>query len=58
MPPLLLLAILFLDSRRPLPNATALALGYFATCMVIDILGLVLLGDAEGTVSTVGRVPA
>lgn len=27
-PPLLLLTILFLGSRRPLPNATALALGY------------------------------
>jgi hypothetical protein len=37
-PPLLLLTILFLDSRRPLPNATALALGYFATCTVIGIL--------------------
>jgi hypothetical protein len=27
-PPLLLLTLLFLGSRRPLPNATALALGY------------------------------
>ena len=29
-PPLLLLTILFWDSRRPLPNAAALGLGYFA----------------------------
>jgi hypothetical protein len=55
-PPLLLLTILFLGSRRPLPNATALALGYFATCTVIGILGLVLFGDAEDGVSTVGTV--
>jgi hypothetical protein len=34
----------------------ALALGYFATCAVIGISGLVLFGDAEGAVSTVGRV--
>jgi len=27
-PPLLLLTILFLGSQRPLPNASALALGY------------------------------
>jgi Sap, sulfolipid-1-addressing protein len=56
MPPLLLLTILFLGSRRPLPNAAALALGYFATCTIIGILGLVLFGDAEGAVSTVGQV--
>jgi hypothetical protein len=30
-PPLLLLTILFLGSQRPLPNAIALALGYFST---------------------------
>jgi hypothetical protein len=54
--PLLLLTILFLGSRRPLPNAGALALGYFATCAVIGISGLVLFGDAEGAVSTVSRV--
>ena len=29
-PPLLLLTLLFLGSRRPLANATALGLGYFA----------------------------
>jgi hypothetical protein len=56
MPPLLLLTILFLGSRRPLPNAAALALGYFATCTIIGILGLVLFGDAEGAASTVGQV--
>jgi Sap, sulfolipid-1-addressing protein len=54
--PLLLLTILFLGSRRPLPNAGALALGYFATCAVIGISGLVLFGDAGSAVSTVGWV--
>jgi hypothetical protein len=55
-PPLLLLTILFLGSQRPLPNAGALALGYFTTCAVIGISGLTLFGGAESTVSTVGRV--
>jgi hypothetical protein len=55
-PPLLLLTILFLGSRRPLPNATALALGYFATCAAIGLSGLILFGGAESIVSTVGRV--
>jgi len=55
-PPLLLLTILFLGSRRPLPNATALVLGYFTTCAVIGITGLTLFSEAAGTVSTVGRV--
>jgi Sap, sulfolipid-1-addressing protein len=55
-PPLLLLTILFLGSRRPLPNAGALALGYFATCAAIGVSGLVLFGGAESAVSTVGRV--
>ena len=55
-PPLLLLTILFLGSRRPLPNASALALGYFTTCAVIGITGLILFGGAESTVTTVGRV--
>jgi Sap, sulfolipid-1-addressing protein len=55
-PPLLLLTILFLSSQRPLSNAGALALGYFTTCVVIGILGLVLFGGAESAVSTVGRV--
>jgi hypothetical protein len=54
-PPLLLLSILFLGSRRPLPNATALALGYFTTCAVIGIAGITLFGGAADTVSTVGR---
>jgi hypothetical protein len=54
--PLLLLTTLFLGSRRPLLNAAALALGYFTTCAVIGISGLVLFGGAESTVSTVGRV--
>ena len=39
-PPLLLLTILFLGSERPLPNAGALALGYFAACAVTGISGL------------------
>jgi Sap, sulfolipid-1-addressing protein len=55
-PPLLLLTLLFLGSRRPLPNAGALALGYFATCAAIGVSGLILFGGAESIVSTVGRV--
>ena len=55
-PPLLLLTILFLGSRRPLPNAGALALGYFATCAAIGVLGLILFGGAESILSMVGRV--
>ena len=55
-PPLLLLTIMFLGSRKPLPNAGALALGYFTTCAVIGISGLTFFGGAESTVSTVGRV--
>jgi hypothetical protein len=55
-PPLLLLTILFLGSRRPLPNAGALVLGYFATCAVIGVSGLILFGGAGSAVSTVGRV--
>ena len=55
-PPLLLLTILLLSSRRPISNACALALGYFTTCAGIGILGLLLFGGSEGAVSTVGRV--
>jgi hypothetical protein len=56
-PPLLLLTILFLSSQRPLPNASALALGYFTNpCAGICILGLILFGGAESAVSTVGLV--
>ena len=58
-PPLLLLTILFLGSRRPLPNATALAFGYFATCAAIGIAGLTLFDGAAGAggaASTAGRV--
>jgi hypothetical protein len=55
-PPLLLLTILFLGSRRPLPNATALALGYFTTCAVMGVVGLTLFGGAESTASAIGRV--
>jgi hypothetical protein len=55
-PPLLLLTLLFLGSRRPLPNAGALALGYFATCAAIGVSGLILFGGAESIVSMVGRV--
>ena len=55
-PPLLLLTILFLGSRRPLPNAGALALGYFATCAVVGVSGLILFGEAGSAVSAVGRV--
>ena len=46
-PPLLLLTILFLDSLRPLPNATALALGYFTTCAAMGIVGLTLFGGGR-----------
>lgn len=58
-PPLLLLTILFLGSRGPLPNATALALGYFTTCAAIGIAGLTLFDGAAGAggaASTAGRV--
>jgi Sap, sulfolipid-1-addressing protein len=54
-PPLLLLTILFLGSRRPLPNAIALALGYFATCAAMGIVGLTLFGEAESAATTIGR---
>jgi Sap, sulfolipid-1-addressing protein len=55
-PPLLLLTILFLGSQKPLPNASALALGYFTTCAVIGVSGLILFGGAESTVAAVGRI--
>lgn len=55
-PPLLLLTTLLLGSQRPLPNASALVIGYFTTCTVIGISGLLLFAGAESTVSTVGRV--
>src|SRR5215203_2999636 len=55
-PPLLLLTILFLGSRQPLPNAGALALGYFTVCAALGISGLVLFGDAGSAISTVGEV--
>jgi hypothetical protein len=55
-PPLLLLTLLFLGSRRPLPNAGALALGYFATCAAIGVSGLILFGGAESILSMVGRI--
>jgi hypothetical protein len=55
-PPLPLLTILLLGSRRPLANAGALALGYFATCAVVGIAGLTLFGGAGSAVSTAGRV--
>jgi hypothetical protein len=55
-PPLLLLTILFLSSQRPLPNATALALGYFTTCAVMGIAGLSLFSGAESAAFTIGRV--
>jgi hypothetical protein len=55
-PPLLLLTLLFLGSRRPLPNAGALALGYFTTCAAIGVSGLILFGGAESILSMVGRV--
>jgi hypothetical protein len=55
-PPLPLLTILFLGSRRPLPNAAALALGYFATCAVIGISGLTLFGGTGSTAFAVGLV--
>lgn len=58
-PLLLLLTILMLGSRRPLPNATALALGYFVTYGAIGIVGLAFIGssaETESAVSAVGRV--
>ena len=55
-PPLLLLTILFLSSHGPLTNAGALTLGYFTTCAVIGLSGLLLFGGAESTVAAVGRI--
>ena len=54
-PPLLLLTILFLGSRRPLSNATALALGYFTTCAAIGVVGLTLFGGAESAARSGAR---
>jgi hypothetical protein len=55
-PPLLLLTILSLGSERPLPNAIALALGYFTTCAAIGIAGLTLFDGAGSAASTAGSV--
>jgi hypothetical protein len=55
-PPLLLLTILFLGSLRPLPNATALVLGYVTTCAATGIVGLTLFGGGESAASTTGRI--
>ena len=58
-PALLLLTILFLGSQRPLPNATALVLGYFAVCAAVGVAGLILFGGTAGagsTASMIGRV--
>ena len=59
-PVLLLLTILFLGSQRPLPNATALVLGYFAVCAAVGIAGLILFsgtaGAAGSTASTIGSI--
>lgn len=59
-PALLLLTILFLGSQRPLPNATALVLGYFAVYAAVGVAGLVLFGGTAGaagsTASTIGRI--
>jgi hypothetical protein len=59
-PALLLLTILFLGSQRPLPNATALVLGYLAVGAAVGVAGLILFGGTAGaagsTASTIGRV--
>ena len=58
-PPLLLLTILFLGSRRPLANATALGIGYFTICAAMGIPGLTLfagVAGAGGSASTVDRI--
>jgi len=55
-PPMLLLTILLLGSQRPVPNATALALGYFTSCAVVGIAGLTLFDGAESAASAIGRV--
>ena len=58
-PALLLLTILFLGSQRPLPNAAALVLGYFAVCAAVGGAGLILFGGTAGagsTASMIGRV--
>jgi Na+(H+)/acetate symporter ActP len=53
---MLLLTILLLGSQRPVPNATALALGYFTSCAVVGIAGLTLFDGAESAASAIGRV--
>jgi hypothetical protein len=58
-PPLLLLNILFLGSQSPLPNATALALGYLATFTTMGVVGPIVFSEpagAEGATSVVRRV--
>lgn len=55
-PPLLLLTILFLGSERPVPNAAALAIGYFTICAAVGIAGLTLFSGDESTISAAGRV--
>ena len=59
-PALVLLTILFLGSQSPLPNATALVLGYFAVCAAVGVAGLILFsgtaGAAGSTASTIGRI--
>jgi hypothetical protein len=51
-PSLLLLTSLFWGSQRPLPNTTALGLGYFPICTTMGVAGLTLFrrgGRSEGT---------
>ena len=57
-PPMPLLTVLFLGSRRPLANATALILGYVAACAAMVAAGLALVGGAAGAggvASMIGR---
>jgi hypothetical protein len=43
-------------SAMGVPNATALALGYFTTCAAMGVAGLTFFGGAESAASTTGRV--
>jgi hypothetical protein len=47
-PPLILLTSLFWGSQRPLPNTTALGLGYFPICTTLGVAGLTLFVEAAG----------
>jgi len=54
-PPLILLTSLFWGSQRPLPNTTALGLGYFPICTTMGVAGLTLFRRGSRSEGTEGR---